>query len=525
MTDVKHVQIIIVGAGPTGLMLANQLSRWGADFLVLDKKSGPTLESRALIVQARSMEIYEEMGLSEEIEKEGKPAGGISFYKKGRRLLSLSLRNMGEKLSPFPYVMIYEQSNNEKILNAHLESLGERVLWNTTITDIEEKEGRYFIGTGPDGADGYTCSYLIACDGSKSMVRDFAGVAFSGGAYENVFYVADTHIRGADLAEDKMSLFFTRESISMLFPMQGKERFRLLGILPKEYYHRNDIRFDDIVTHVRENLQLPVEFYETQWYSTYKLYYKKVDHFRKNNVFFAGDAAHVHSPAGGQGMNTGLQDAYNLGWKLALVTRGLSAAGLLDTYHEERNPIAERLLRTTDRVFTIMTGSNRLFGFFKLYVVPRILPLFNRFKKLRTVWFGEVSQTRIGYPASSLSLGTAGKLKAGQRFPWFSIQKDGRQVSVYQLLKEAHVAPFLILMYNLPDQDWMKLDDRQFSVLSLESGKENAAILKEMGFPGSFVVLLRPDNYIGYISESGDRTAFERLMKDNYFLKGPLSKV
>jgi hypothetical protein len=315
-----------------------------------------------------------------------------------------------------------------------------------------------------------------------------------------------------------LALFLNRETITFLFPMPGKERFRVLGILPKEYYHQEKIQFDELMDHVRANMQLPVEFYDTQWYSTYKLHHKKVDHFNKGNIFFAGDAAHVHSPAGGQGMNTGLQDAYNLAWKLALVAGGKAGEALLDTYHEERNPIAERLLKTTDRVFSIMTKSKGPFGLIKLFVVPRVAPIFNKFARLRRLWFGEVSQTKIHYKSSSLSGGKAGKIAAGERLPFFFVEHLHQTVSVYHLAREQSSKPFLILVYNLPGSGYGAMDTALFDVLSLEVTDRNAAALKEVGFPGAFVVVLRPDNYIGYISEAADVNGINSFMKSHYHL-------
>ena len=532
--EAKQVDVIIAGAGPTGLMLACQLRRLGVDFLVIDKKSGPTHESRALVVQARSMEIYEQMGLSKEVEREGRASDGISFYRNGRQLVSLSLKNMGEKLSPFPYVMIYEQSNNERLLYKDLRAMGGEVLWNTEIADVRQEGGRYIVetrggaapGTGePDASNAGTagllsCTWLVACDGSKSKVREIAGMEFKGSAYENIFFVADTHLKNGALSRDNVSLFFTRASVALLFPMAGEQRFRVLGVLPTEYYHREEIQFEDITATVRENLQLPVEFYDTQWYSTYKLYTKKVTRFNKGNIFFAGDAAHVHSPAGGQGMNTGLQDAYNLAWKLALVVKGEAGSTLLETYHEERNPIATKLLKTTDRMFSIMTGSNRIFGFLKMHIIPRLLPLVNKRKKLRPAWFGEVSQIRISYARSSLSSGAAGRIKAGERLPWFSVEQNGATASIYTLIRECRATGFLILLYDLADTEWTKLNKRLFTVLSLDVNPVNERALKEVGLPAAFVAVIRPDLYIGYLATDGSQDGFVNLMRGGYFIDG-----
>ncbi len=462
----QHYDVIIVGAGPTGLMMACQLSRAGVDCLLLDKKSGPTTESRALVVQARSMEIYEQMGLSDEVERTGQPSDGVSIYKKGRKAATVYLRTMGGRLSPFPYVMIYEQSKNEALLYRRLQGEGRTVLWNTGVDRIEEKDELYHLWTAPGGAkpmppDGgnagpgaagasYSCRYLIACDGGKSVVRAFSGMDFSGGTYENVFYVADVSGRLPKISSATLSVFLTRRDITILFPMAGKENFRLLGMLPPEYYHRDHISIEELIDHARANMQLPIECYAINWYSTYKLHHKKVSHFNKGNIFFAGDAAHVHSPAGGQGMNTGLQDAYNLAWKLALVVRGRAGAALLDSYHEERNPVAEQLLKTTDRAFSVMTKSNAFTGFLKLFVVPKLVPFFNRFARMRRLWFSAVSQTRIHYQQSSLSRGRAGKVCAGSRLPFFMLSQDQQSRSIYQFIRGYQSTPFIILLYRLP---------------------------------------------------------------------------
>lgn len=518
--EAQHYDIVIAGAGPTGLMLACQLSRFGIRALVLDKKSGPTTESRALAVQARSMEIYEQMGLSDEVEKDGRPSGGISLFKKGKKKASVFLRTMGQYISPFPYIMIYEQSKNETLLCKHLQSYGNEVQWNTEIKNLEEKDGHHLLQTvEKSGAQqSYSCNFLIACDGARSIVRDLSGMSFTGGTYENIFYVADTHARCAALSSDMLSLFITKKTFTLLFPLPGDDSFRLLGILPKEYYHHDTIQFDALINHVKESIQVPVEFYDTNWYSTYKLHDKKVAHFNKGNIFFAGDAAHIHSPVGGQGMNTGLQDAYNLAWKLALVAKGKAGNALLDTYHEERNPVAERLLKTTDRMFTIMTKSNPFFGFIKLFVVPRLVPLFNKFNTMRRLWFNEVSQIKINYCRSSLSSGKAGAVSAGSRFPYFTISHNNVSVSVFRLIKDWHNKPFLVLMYNLPDGDKLQADSDLFTIAPLDVTPDNTKALKNAGFPAQFAVAIRPDNYIAYIAEKPDAAVFSRFMQNNYHL-------
>jgi len=515
---VKFIEIIIVGAGPTGLMLANQLTRFNVDYLIVDQKSGPTEQSRALVVQARSMEIYEQLGLSADIIADGQASNGICFYKNGKQKGIVTLINPGEKTSPFPYIMMYEQSKNETLLYQNLLEHNKQVEWNTTILSIEKENELYALKCKKnDNPVSYQCKYLIACDGTKSIVRDFSQVAFEGGTYLNVFYVADTHVK-AGFNEEKLSLFLSKHRVTMLFPMKGSYHFRALGILPKEYYNRTEISFEEILEKVKNEMEMEVNFYDTDWHSTYKLHHKKVERFSIDNIFFAGDAAHVHSPAGGQGMNTGLQDAYNLAWKLALVIKGKAAPGLLETYHEERNPVATGLLKTTDRLFAAMIKDNLWFSLLRMYLVPFFVPFISKSRFVQKNLFLLVSQIKIAYLSSSLSKGKAGKIQAGMRFPYFTVTIQNNPVSIYQMINRS-LTPFTILLFNVPDTNFSLPGKDLFTVFNLEKNPENEKSVKNAGFTGSFVVVIRPDNYIGYIASTFEANEINDFINNSYLIK------
>jgi 2-polyprenyl-6-methoxyphenol hydroxylase-like FAD-dependent oxidoreductase len=511
--------IIIAGAGPTGLMLANQLTRFGVDYIILDQKSGPTDQSRALVVHARSMEIYQQMGLSDTILADGQQNEGITLHRNGKRTGSVNLVNVGENKSPFPFMMMYEQSKNETLLYNNLLAKNRSVQWNTTINSIEKENDHYSLkATQANNDIIFQCKYLIACDGSKSIVRDFSQVPFTGGTYEDVFYVTDTHVN-AGLSSGLLSLFLSNRSITMFFPIKGDHRFRVLGVLPKEYYHRDDIPFEEIMDNIKTEIKKPMDFYDTNWHSTYKLHHKKVTHFSKENIFFAGDAAHVHSPAGGQGMNTGLQDAYNLAWKLALVQKGKAQPGLLATYHEERNPVAEQLLKTTDKLFAAMITDDLYHSILRLYIVPFFVPLVTKLRFVRRLMFMTVSQIQISYMASSLAKGKAGKIKAGMRLPYFFVTQNNKAVSIYNLINEKSIGSFTVLLYNFSTDIFKQLDDSFFNLLPLEVNKINEANLKKIGLPNSFIIVVRPDNYIAYISIKAGTNEIINFMKSAYHLK------
>jgi 2-polyprenyl-6-methoxyphenol hydroxylase-like FAD-dependent oxidoreductase len=519
-TDIIKNEIIIIGAGPTGLMLANQLTRFGVDYLILDQKSGPTDQSRALVVHARSLEIYQQLGLSDQIVTEGQKNYGMNFYKNGKQAASVTVVNADEDASPFPYLMMYEQSRNEQLLYDNLLTHNRDVSWNTEVISIEKTNTCYNLRV-KQGALEQTleCKYLIACDGAKSLVRDFTQMTFNGGSYMNVFYVADCRVEGG-FSSEKLSIFLSAHSLNLLFPMIGEKHFRMLGILPTEYYHQPDLPFEDILAKVKADMQMEVDFHDVTWHSTYRLHHKKVEHFSKENIFFVGDAAHVHSPVGGQGMNTGLQDAYNLAWKMAMVVKGQSGPALLETYHEERNPVAENLLKSTDRMFQFMSVDSFWYRFSRLKLIPFFAPLIAGTHSIRKLLFSYISQIQVNYLNSSLAFGKAGQIQAGLRLPYFQFEQNGATTSIYTIVN-SYNASFRVLLYNMPKEQFVKLDTELFDLIPLDVTNKNKINVKKVGLPESFVMVLRPDNYISYIATNINLQELKEFINNAYNLINP----
>jgi 2-polyprenyl-6-methoxyphenol hydroxylase-like FAD-dependent oxidoreductase len=507
--------VIICGVGPTGLMLAAQLSRFNIDFLIIDKKSGPTKESRAVAVQARSMEIYEQLGLADEIVTNAEKTLGVCFWRKGKMVSEVELKNLGPEITPYDFIIIYEQSKNEQLLYDYLQKNNYEVEWNTELVSYAEKENNFTALLKKENeAFNITAQYLVACDGAKSKLRELTAMEFTGGTYENVFYVADTHVR-AGISHDKLNFFVAPDTFNLFFPLKGKERFRAIGILPKQYYHQDEIDFDEVSSQVEKDTNLPLGFYDTGWYSTYRLHHKKVRSFNKGKIFFCGDAAHVHSPAGGQGMNTGLQDAYNLAWKLALTVQEKVKENLLATYHEERNPIAENLLKTTDHLFAIISKDTHMNTFLRMYFIPAFLPTLMKLKAFRRQFFLQVSQTQINYTRSSLSNGQAGKLKAGMRFPYLKLFINNEIISGFHFIRSNVTAPFLLFCYNVETKELPESD--LYKAVQIEKNNSNDDTFHKAGFSSSFVCLLRPDTYIGYIADTFNANEFNEYLHS--FLK------
>ena len=487
-------------------MLAAQLLRFNIDFLIIDKKSAPTTESRAVVVQARSMEIYEQLNLSDEIVANAEKTDGICFWRKGKKVAHVALKNFGDDITPFDFLLLYEQSKNETLLYHYLQKHGREVEWNTEFISYTEDQDQFAVSLKKSNEEfTVTAKYLVACDGANSSIRELTKMEFTGGTYENVFYVADTHVK-ANACLNKLNFFVANNTFNLLFPMIGERRFRAIGILPKQFYHHEEINFKEVSEQVNKDAQLDLGFYDTQWYSTYRLHHKKVKAFNKGNIFFCGDAAHVHSPAGGQGMNTGLQDAYNLAWKLALVIKGTVKESLLRTYHEERNPVAENLLKTTDQAFSMMSENSAFTILLRMYIVPTVMPLLMKLKYFRRILFLLVSQTEINYKNSSLSTGKAGKIKAGLRFPYVKLFINNEIVSGFQFIRSNATRPFLLLCYNMSQQ--VANGSELLKEIYIEKNNFNTEAFKKANFSSSFCCLLRPDNYIGYIAETFNPVEF-----------------
>jgi len=489
--------ILICGAGPTGLMLAAQLLRYTDDFVIFDKKNGPTTESRALAVQARSMEIYEQMGLAAAIRASSADAEGLCFWRNGRRAGQVRLKNLGRTITPFDTVTIFEQSKNESLLYGHLRQHRHEVRWHTEFTGYEPSGDGYRVAMVRNGETVFLQTrFLIACDGASSAVRSFSGMRFEGGTYEHLFYVADTHV-SAKLCDRELNFFMATDAFHLLFPMRGSMRYRVIGILPGNTTVTTGLQFSDVLPQIRNDVHRDLGFHDTPWFSTYRLHHRKVASFRKGNVFFCGDAAHVHSPAGGQGMNTGLQDAYNLAWKLALAAGGRANENILDTYHEERNPVAERLLRTTDRLFNIMAKDTWLHRMIRMHFAPLLLPRLLAITPLRRTFFRLLSQTGIRYTGSRLSNGKAGRITGGMRFPYCILMLERRQRSIYEVIREEGTEHFLVISYRCRVTGKLPF---KMKYCALEENHFNDVSLRRAGLPVAFFCVVRPDLYIGYIS-------------------------
>jgi 2-polyprenyl-6-methoxyphenol hydroxylase-like FAD-dependent oxidoreductase len=485
-------EVLIVGAGPTGLVLALWLTRFGVRVRIIDKTAEPGTTSRALAVQARTLELYRQMDLARAVVDRGAKVAGANFWVKGRHRARVSLKGIGEGISEFAFLLIYPQDEHEKLLIARLAKRGIHVERNTELLKFEEVEGGVRATLKrPDGSeDTCNCTYVAGCDGARSKVREIIGTGFPGGTYEHFFYVADVEAAGPAI-NGELNIDLDHSDFVVVFPLHDAGRIRLIGtVKERPDCTPENLTFTDVSRRAIE--QLKVEVRQVHWFSTYHVHHRVTNHFRMGRAFLAGDAAHIHSPAGGQGMNTGIGDAINLAWKLAAVLQDKADDALLDTYEAERIGFARVLAATTDRVFMAITSTGRWARFVRTWLFPTCMPLLVKFAFVRRFMFRTVSQTRIQYRESKLSEGQAGPLCGGDRLPWFRFA-DG--TSNYDALAEP---VWQVHIYGSPRPD-LEAICRELQlplhVFPWEPDFERKGVITDS------VYLLRPDQYIALASQ------------------------
>ncbi|MDB5011462.1 MAG: hypothetical protein JWQ06_2251, partial [Mucilaginibacter sp.] len=420
----QHTKVLIVGAGPSGLMMAAQLLRYGVQPLIIDSKQGPTNHSNALAVQARSLEIYRQMGVIDRIISGGKQARGIIFNQDGKRVASLSLANIGEGQTPFPFVHLYQQSKNERLLLEFLTQNCCPVYWETSLINLKQTANQVEVQLQTaQEVTNITCDWVVGADGAHSTVRKQLHIPFTGDTYQHEFFLADVELNNDELSGDDVQLYLSKKGFGAFFPMPEENCYRVIGNLPKLAEPDQGFQLADVIPYINTISGLAINVVNNNWFTTYRLHHRMADHFKMQRCFLVGDAAHIHSPVGGQGMNTGLQDAYNLAWKLAGVVNRQIREPVLDSYAAERMPVAKELLRTTDRLFKVIQSQNWVTRLLKKRVIPKLLQFVWSKENLRETFFGRLSQININYRGSriNLHLSNATKIRAGDRLPYLKV--------------------------------------------------------------------------------------------------------
>ncbi|MCB1287259.1 MAG: FAD-dependent monooxygenase [Mycobacterium sp.] len=427
--------VLVVGAGPTGLVMALVLARRGVPVHIIDAKEGPAEESRAMGVHARTLEFYRQFGFAEAVVDRGMAAKEIRFRARDRDGARFSLRVMGAGLSPYPYMLTFPQDQHERFLLDRLADLGVAVDWGATLEDFVDRgeEVEAVIRSGAS-IQRSVYAYIIGCDGAHSRVLEVLGIGFPGGSSEQMFYVADAMVAGA--AHDVLYLGLSGDGLALMMPVRTTGSYRIFGLVPPGVGAQQSIGWADVGDHSESLLGFSVG--QVNWFSTYHVHHRVAERFRSGRVFIAGDAGHIHSPAGGQGMKTGIGDAVNLSWKIADVMHERADSGLLDTYERERLPFARFLVATTDRAFRVLVDDGRIARAARVHLVPRIVSTVMRFSLSRRLFFKTFSQTRISYRRCSFNQGKAGALRGGDRLPWISTDQGDNFAALQTMSWQLH---------------------------------------------------------------------------------------
>lgn len=496
-------RVLIVGAGPVGLTLACLLASAGTPFRIIDGKPAPVGDSRALGVHARTLEVMQSLDLAQAFIRHGRVTRYMTFHDKTRALFSLDFEIL-RRDTAYPFYLILPQSITERLLYDKLRSLGGDVEWNTTLRSLEEDADGVVVHSA-----GKTMrhDYVVGCDGAASVVRKSLGIDFSGLTYDARFVLSEVRIAEDRLATDATHVIMANQSVLAAIPLPNGA-YRLVGpdsMASTDLASGAQISFDAFADFLRRNGLFPdTRLYDPSRVVSYKMQKRVADRFMTGRVFLAGDAAHIHSPAGGQGMNMGIQDAANLAWKLSVSHHG-PAPGLLDSYGQERRGIALSVANGTDRALRLMNSPNLLHRIAFRFVAPVLC----RFWQPR-VLIEAMAQLRIAYGTGP------DPVAPGKRLPWVRLADGG---DLFDLL-----APGRMLVLHLSGGDalggaWpvdeIRLDDNRYYRPGETAGPMavRPATTRERAKLGLVArVLVRPDGYVAAVDRSlRDRAVSNRL--------------
>lgn len=510
-----RTDVIIIGAGPTGLALACQLIRLGIDFIILDKKESTTPYSKAIGVQARTLEIYEQMDLADKLVFIGAITEKVRMIEGGKVRGEIVLKDIGEGLSPYPFLLIVEQGKHEKLLYDFIKLHNKDIRWQNELTDFSQNENGVTaqIKNASGENESTEAKFLVGCDGAKSFVRHKLGLELAGGTFERLFYVADVELDWK-FSHEALHVCLAQNTITAFFPMRGSDKnWRIVGTFPAGHKaDEGEIVYEEIEKQIIADTELKLDITKVHWFSVYKVHSRAANKFSEGRCFLAGDSAHIHTPAGAQGMNTGIQDGYNLAWKLSAVINGTADIKLLNSYNDERLANAKHLLKTTDQFFNLGASDDWFLAFFRTHIFPYLAGFAFSLDIVKKAIFPLVSQIGINYRDSRLSETTGTfSVKAGDRMPYFLVNEK----SIYDGLREPKFHLISFSDGQQPESDVQNnLDAKHGELLDFHSLPLYPNIAEIFGTKQSFMVLLRPDNYIGLITNGNATEAVQKYLSE-----------
>jgi 2-polyprenyl-6-methoxyphenol hydroxylase-like FAD-dependent oxidoreductase len=511
--------ILIAGAGPTGMMAAIELSRFNIPVRLIDKNDKPETTSRAIGVQARTLELLEQRGLASSLVKLGNPGLALSIYGDDKRILRLEYQRISSK---YKYLLFVSQAETERILQEALDKAGVTIERNLTFVALGQADRDTKVTAVLQHRDGslekFDCSYLIAAEGAHSTARGTVGLHFAGKSLVEDYALGDLRIDG-ELVETDVHIFSSEHGFFGLFPM-GSRRFRLMTSNPiSKPSKETGPSLEELQQIYDQRSHIPARFRDMSWSSWFRINSRMVNGLQVGRVFLGGDSAHIHSPAGAQGMNTGMQDMINLCWKLAMVMKGQAKPELLETYSKDRLPVIQNVLKRTKTLTHTIGSESTLFRSVFKYVAPWLVGMEN----VQQNTTEHMSQLAVNYRESPLSVssGHSGELRAGDRLPDFpvtvlnregSAEQQPRTATIFSLLSPSY---FTLLYSNIPDpaKTHSEIESAIGPWHNLMRACQIAATPGQHGFEKYFgaspsIVLVRPD---GYMAFTGSDTSVAKL--------------
>jgi 2-polyprenyl-6-methoxyphenol hydroxylase-like FAD-dependent oxidoreductase len=514
--------VLVAGAGPTGMMAAIELSRLNIPVRLIEKKAEPETTSRAIGIQARTLEILEPRGLASPLVKLGNLGRAFSLYGQGKRIWRLEFERISSK---YNYLLFVSQAETENVLREALDKAGVTIERNVTFLAFGHADRDTKLTAVLQHRDGslepFECSYLIDSEGAHSTARGTVGLSFVGKSHVENYALGDLHI-DSDLVETDFHIFSSEHGFISLFPMGGR-RFRLMADNPISQHSKDTgPSLEELQQVYDQRSHIPAKFRDMSWSSWFRINSRMVSRLQVGRVFLGGDSAHIHSPAGAQGMNTGMQDMINLCWKLAMVMKGQAKPELLETYSEERIPIIQMVLKKTEATNDAIASKSRLFRSVFNHIAPWLVGMEN----VQDNAAEHMSQLALNYRESPLSVpgGSSGELQAGDRLPDFPVtllhsegssETQPRPATIFGLLSPSF---FTLLYCNIPDpaKTHSEVHGAIAPWLHMMRGQLIAAIPGDDRFKRYFgssplIILVRPDGYVAFIGSDNSSAKLAKV--------------
>jgi 2-polyprenyl-6-methoxyphenol hydroxylase-like FAD-dependent oxidoreductase len=507
----SRVPVLVAGAGPIGLTMAAELTRRGIACRIVEKSPARTDLSKALVVWPRTLELLRQAGAAGAFLAAGRKITATRLYAGSRVLANIGFDQIE---TPYPFALFVPQSETERLLEEHLGRLGIAVERQIELTDFTPSADG--VVASLRRADGQTESvaadYLIGCDGAHSIARHKLGFAFDGVSEQGIWVLGDVKLRNHP-HPGELLLFWHGAGVLAIFPM-NQDRYRIIAdggndAATADRSEKSEATMAQIQALLDRRGPGGIEAYDPVWLSFFRINERKVKNYRGGRVFLVGDAAHIHSPAGGQGMNTGMQDAFNLAWKLALTIGGQGGESLLDTYSSERAAVGDMVLRNATRLTHIATLRNKPAREVRntLAWLLMKLPLFRR------LFAAAMTELDIAYPNSALSrqgAGYAGKLKPGDRAPDAHVAAgEMKRVALFDMLNREG---FTLLGIG---GKAIELPERYADLIETVHLAAEQDVAGELAARyGEGLFLIRPDWYIGLCAAPSDMRAVEDYLSE-----------